>query len=208
MARVSRRRWWLYWLVVKKVPERRPDKHVARPDRVRVFFAIWPNGTAAKALHQLARDAQAECGGRLMRLDTLHLTLAFIGDTPRDRLPALIEAGDSLDFPAFKLAFERLGCWQHNHIVWAGTDRAPAPLGELVTSLRARLESAGFSLEERRFAPHVTLLRRIATPFPQRCVPALEWPVREFVLVESVLDHQGSRYRPIARWPATLEAAD
>lgn len=143
-----------------------------------------------------------------MRLDTLHLTLGFIGDIPRERLPALIEAGNSLDFPAFKLEFERLGSWQHNRIVWAGTDRAPAPLGELVSALHARLKSAGFPLEERRFAPHVTLLRRIATSFPQRCVPALVWPVCEFVLVESVLDHQGSCYRPIARWPATREAAD
>lgn len=208
MARVSRRRWWLCWHAVKTVPERRPAKQAARPDRVRVFFAIWPNGATAKALHQLARDAQAECGGRLMRLDTLHLTLAFIGDVPRDRLPVIVAAGDSLDFPAFKLELERLGSWQHNHIVWAGTDHAPAPLGELVASLHARLKNAGFPLEERRFAPHVTLLRRIATSFAQRCVPALVWPVCEFVLVESVLDQQGSRYRPIARWPATREAAD
>src|SRR3546814_10607201 len=52
---------------------------VAAPAQARLFFALWPGPALAATLAHWAAQAQAACGGRAMRPDTLHLTLAFLG---------------------------------------------------------------------------------------------------------------------------------
>jgi 2'-5' RNA ligase len=169
-------------------------------DRRRVFFALWPRPAVAASLAASAQMAHALCGGRIMRQDTLHLTLAFIGDVPAVRIDGLLEAASRVTGDAFSLSLDRLGCWRHNRIVWAGASEPPPQLIALVGQLNERLADAGFPLEARDFAAHLTLLRKA------RCValPAFEtiaWPVAEFVLAESQLAASGAAYTLIGRWP-------
>src|SRR5690606_16064137 len=106
-----------------------------REERARVFFALWPDAETAHALHQLARSAHAGFGGRVMRRDTLHLTLAFIGGVPRLRIPELLEVGAAVTPRAFELSLDVLGEWMHKHIVWAGPGDAPKAMVELSVDL-------------------------------------------------------------------------
>ena len=46
---------------------------------VRLFFALWPSPPLAASLAGWAQQARLTCGGRAMRTETLHLTLAFLG---------------------------------------------------------------------------------------------------------------------------------
>lgn len=137
-----------------------------------------------------------------MRRETLHMTLAFLGEVDPARLAAAQAVASGLPSVApFDLAIDRLGCWRHNHIVWAGCEAPPA-LGALADGLAEGLRAAGFRLDDRPFAPHVTLLRDArcpeALPAPEKPVA---WPVGEFVLVESRLSPKGADYAVLARYP-------
>lgn len=148
-------------------------------------------------------------GGRRMRRDTLHLTLAFIGDVARERLDELHVAARKLVFSPFTLRLDRVAGWRHNHIVWAGASELPRELDSLVTQLNAALAEGGFPVERRKFAAHVTLLRNARGEFPAAEVdPPIEWPVGEFVLVESDPKPDGAQYTVLASWPAATGAQD
>lgn len=140
-----------------------------------------------------------------MQPETLHLTLAFIGDVPLEDLPRLREAAAGVECEAFSMTLDRLGFWGHNRILWAGSQGAVAGLTELAHALAERLEAAGYSSgikTGRPFAPHVTLVRNVAERTPE--LPALapmDWACEQFVLVRSRLSSAGSAYETIGHWP-------
>jgi 2'-5' RNA ligase len=100
---------------------------------------------------------------------------------------------------AHSLPMEQASYWRHNHIVWAGPRETPAPLQALFDRLSKELYREEFILERRPFAAHVTLIRkaRAATLPP---LPALDWSVREFLLVRSALSSKGSSYETLERF--------
>lgn len=172
-----------------------------REERARVFFALWPDVATANRLHALAEAAQRRFGGRVMRFDTLHLTLLFVGGVRRVRLPELIEAAASLTPPPFDLTLDTLGRWAKRDIVWAGPSHAPPGLHELVADLHGRLRELGFELEARRFVPHVTLLRGAeCTDGQEPLAEPVRWRADGFALVESKRQSSGARYRLLGRW--------
>ncbi|HJV26602.1 MAG TPA: RNA 2',3'-cyclic phosphodiesterase [Aromatoleum sp.] len=178
-----------------------PDAPRASP--ARVFFALWPDEATASRLFCLSSDAHAACKGRRMRRDTIHLTLAFIGDVPPERLAQLLAVGDRVPPAAFTLRIDRIAGWRHNRIIWAGADSAPEPLTSLVERLNAALAEADFPVEQRKFAPHVTLLRKAEGELPrEEIVPPIDWRVRGFSLIESLRSHEGAQYVPLRTWIA------
>jgi 2'-5' RNA ligase len=176
---------------------------------LRVFFALWPDAEVAARLHAIARQQHKHLGGRVSRLDTLHATLVFIGIAAPDRLPDLLAAAEDLDAPAFQLQLDQAGCWRHNHIAYLGAKQVPTALLNLQCTLAERVRAAGFTIDTRTYLPHVTLLRKAVcgeklVGDAEKENPALEpviWPVRDFVLVKSSMDANGSRYEQIGRWP-------
>jgi RNA 2',3'-cyclic 3'-phosphodiesterase len=176
-------------------------------ERARVFFALWPDSVLQGALAACAREAQAECGGRAVVRENIHLTLYFVGSFERARLHALEELAASLVARSFTLEFPRLRYWRRQRLVWAGAAHCPPALAHLVSSLNAALESERLPREERSYVPHITLVRN-AERRPQRAAIApLTWDVRDFVLVESHTLAGGVRYEVIGRWPLAAAAA-
>ncbi len=172
---------------------------MATADLRRVFFALWPEANTAWALHAAGREAQRGCGGRLTAVDTVHQTLAFLGGILAARVAdAEAAAAATVGIP-FEWRLDRLGYWKHNRILWAGGDCEP--LAALAADLAERLRAAGFELERRPFAGHVTLLRKARCGHLPPLPAPIAWQVRDFVLVESHLDAQGARYETIGRWP-------
>ena len=153
-------------------------------------------------LADIADNAAACFGGRATRRETIHLTLAFLGEVLESRLPELCAAADSVRGETFTMTLDQLGFWQHNHLLWAGSQAPVAPLGELVSRLRKALANAGFRLdaEKKGFMPHVTLVRKIpasTAPLGSRQVPSIQamaWHADRFVLVRSRLQPSGSEY--------------
>lgn len=169
--------------------------------RARLFFALWPDATVSGRLDAQGRQLRDECRGRLTRRETLHLTLAFLGDVDRQRIAELGAIAAQIDAPAFVLQLDVLGSWTRNRIAWAGCSETPGALQDLAAALAERLRAAGIELERRPFRAHITLLRKIASPFPARGIAPIAWRADEFVLVESVRTAEGARYQVIGRWP-------
>lgn len=168
--------------------------------RLRVFFALWPDAVTAAALHARGRQLHARCGGRVMRRDTLHLTLAFLGDVPASSLDDLGRLAARLEGKAFDLILDRSGSWQRNRIVWLAPATLPATLAALVEALGDALAAAGFRVEARPFSPHITLLRNAHAAPSDDVFPPLRWRVGGFALVASERRSEGARYRVVGRW--------
>lgn len=171
------------------------------PAEHRVFFALWPDEERVRQLDEAGRLARQMYGGRCMHRKTLHLTLAFIGGIAPRRLAALQGIAGTIRLPPFDLVFDRLQCLPRKRIAWASVSVPPTGLLDLAVVLKQLLDAADFRTEERSFTAHVTLLRNAvcAEDVPEANL-RIEWPVQDFVLVESELRPEGARYRIMQRW--------
>jgi len=171
------------------------------PQRLRVFYALWPDRSVNSALAETARRLHRVVSGRRARDDSIHLTLAFVGDVDSVRLPELLAPPAVLTVARFTLTLDSWGCWPRNGIAWVGPSRVPDPLRELAAGMEAWLRDAGFEMDVGPFNPHVTLVRKAqCAPLPHS-TPCIEWQIEDFVLVRSALAPDGSRYETIGRWP-------
>lgn len=171
----------------------------------RLFFALWPDAAALERLDGLAAEAAARCGGRRMRRDSLHLTLAFIGAATPAQRELLEAAAGGVRAAPFDLRLDRLGWWPHNRVLWAGAHETPSRQHRLFDAMRDRLATAGFEPDRRPWVPHVTLVRNARGDRLPDFGEPLCWTVREFSLVASRLQPSGARYAVLNRW--SLRAA-
>ncbi len=169
--------------------------------RQRLFFALWPGEELRVSLRRLTSRVARRCSGRRVHPDNLHLTLLFLGGVDPQARPCLEAVADTVRVPPFPLDLDRLGFFSGTRSLWVGTVTPPEALEQLVDQLAAGMPGCGITPEERVFIPHVTLLRRTARG-PASCeVNPLQWPVDEFVLVESHTLAEGPRYQVLRRWP-------
>jgi 2'-5' RNA ligase len=170
---------------------------------LRLFIALWP--AAAERRRLLALAAGRGSPWRPKPAADLHLTLAFLGELPRARLPGLAAVLIRQRAQAPLIVLDRLEAW--------GDGRLACAVGRCTPSLRAwqgrlaaALAAAGLGLERRAFVPHVTLATHVAPGQEARPPrPAVAEPIRPairlaraaLVLVESrkVDGRFGGRYR-------------
>ncbi|TCK09430.1 RNA 2',3'-cyclic phosphodiesterase [Marinobacterium mangrovicola] len=89
--------------------------------------------------------------------EQLHLTLAFIGKLPQEKMIALDDALRSIEFTPFELSMDRLGTFA-KRTLWLGCDPSE-PLSQLHNQVSARLKHSGINIAVRDFRPHITLAR-------------------------------------------------
>ena len=171
------------------------------PDTVRLFFALWPSAAASADLAIAGECLHGLCGGRQTRMETIHLTLVFLGAVASDHVDKLLELAGEIQAPAFGIDLTQLGWWSHNGIAWAAPKNTSAELFLLVDALQEKLRNAGFLFEEKPFVPHVTLLRKGCCK--DNAFPAVNiaWRAEDFVLVKSVPGGGGAAYEVLGRWP-------
>ncbi|MGK0683750.1 2'-5' RNA ligase family protein, partial [Methylococcus sp. S1M] len=78
------------------------------PPPKRLFFALRPDAGVRETLGRLVRSLRRSVKGRWGEPDKLHLTLAFMGAVPAERLPELTAMTEDLDLTPFELALDRL----------------------------------------------------------------------------------------------------
>ena len=146
---------------------------------MRLFIALnFPKSTVESLVRAQEALRRAAPRGNYSRRENLHLTLAFLGEQERGRLAAAEEAMDAARFSPLTLTFDRAGRFKNRggDIWWLSCGEAPE-LMALQRRISAELASRGFTLEERRFVPHITLARQVILP-PGAAAPALpESPV-------------------------------
>lgn len=129
------------------------------------------------------------------------MTLLFLGATPADRLVDLERAATETTGQGFDMALDHVAGWKYNRIGYAAPARPDEKLGRLAASLRERIAAAGFEFDDRKFTPHVTLLRKTERVLQSQQVVPVDWRVRDFVLVQSAEENGAVRYRILRRWP-------
>ncbi len=166
---------------------------------LRLFFALWPDETIRSALAALAQEVIVETGGRGVTPENIHLTLAFLGEQPA-RLVTKIDARSAAATPRFQLALDELGCWAKSGIAWLGASTMPAELAKLAQGIVLALAAIGLEGDERPFAAHVSLARRIVRPLRPRVIQPIVWSVDSFALVSSEPAANGRDYRVVRKW--------
>ncbi len=151
----------------------------------RLFFALWPDAPSRPRLAARAAELVRLCGGRAVPEANIHLTLAFLGEVDAARVPLLHAAATQLEVQPFRLELDRLGSFSAARVGWSAPGRMPEALAGLAAGLKAALESRGFTLDDRPFAPHATLARRIERAVVPQAIEPIAWQAEEFALVES-----------------------
>lgn len=167
---------------------------------LRLFFALWPDEALRAALAAITADLAAECGGRATARANLHVTLAFLGSVPRERVAAFETMAAALPREPFELQLDTLGYWRRSGIVWAGAARVPAALLRLAADMKHGLQALGWPVDERPFAAHATLVREARRGPANPALALPPWSVSDFVLVSSTQHAGGVHYAPLGRW--------
>jgi 2'-5' RNA ligase len=167
--------------------------------RQRLFFALWPDDEVRIALSQ---SAVALLGKQTPRVAdaNLHLTLAFAGAVTAAVRQCLESAAADIRSPAFRLRIDTAGHWPRSRIFWIGPSETPPALWSLASSLRTALAACGLQTETRPYQPHITLSRNIKrVPLAPQPDP-VDWSIRHFCLLESVIGPRAASYQILGCW--------
>lgn len=162
----------------------------------RLFFAIWPDDTAKARLAAHAAELATRLGGRPVPAENIHLTLAFLGTVPDERVSEAMAV--RVRQPSIAIASDFLGSFRGARVAWAGIEPVPEDLTTLYHLLAAELHVRGFTLEERRFVPHLTLVRKIRDLQPRMQVEPIKWVARSVQLMRA--ERGTGRYARLGGW--------
>lgn len=155
---------------------------------------------------------------RWVRLESLHITLKFIGERPSETVSSLQEPLTKVSVPPFSLTFAGTGFFptaKSPRVFWIGIQGAPE-LQRLAAAIDDATALLGIPKEDRAFSPHLTLARKSGAsgsprsqkddrpnPVFQRLQEKLAtmsppefgtMTAREFFLFQSQLSRTGSLY--------------
>lgn len=130
----------------------------------RLFIALELNEEMKDALGFAAGNLRAQSkGGAFTRRENLHVTLAFIGETPRVK-DALKVTRETV-FSPFELSLGEISFFENKNKKGDGKVYYVSVTGGglflLQSDIAHRLNQAGFALKDQPFVPHITLGRRV-----------------------------------------------
>lgn len=159
-------------------------------DRLRLFFALWPDDEVRTALMQL----QAPMQGRWIPYGNLHLTLAFLGMQPASVVAQAKEILAYLPSRDDTIILDKVGYFPRNRVAWAGATKVPEGLEALEQDLYSALTARGIEYDRHsKFKPHITLARDASLPADIVFEP-IAWRADQIVLVQSTTGSSGSVY--------------
>ncbi len=186
----------------------------------RLFVAAALPEAAADRVRDLVAEIQGEAEAnareprsavRWVRLDGLHLTLRFLGPTPRERVPIVAACLDQAAGRHGRIAVAIGGAGafptpSRPRTLWLGVNDGAEALGALGRTLDRQLGEAGWPSDDRPFRPHLTLARadgRREGPFVARRLAErasgldIRFEVDRIILFESVTGGGPARYVPL-----------
>ena len=152
-----------------------------------------------------------------VRPELMHITLAFLGWTPNEQLPTVIEAvmAAAAGQHPFDLSFAGAGRFPPSgrpRVVWLGVGDGKAALETIAGRVVDQLRAHDLRFDDRPFAPHLTLARipadasgaearTVGAVIDELAVPDLRTRVEQLAVVESILSPKGPRYTARAAAP-------
>jgi 2'-5' RNA ligase len=163
----------------------------------RMFFALWPEPAAARALAQVGESLAELAGGKPQPVEKIHMTLAFLGSLTQDETGTAAMAAAPIKAREVRMTVDQVGSFRRSKVGWAAPSVLVPDLVALQADLAGRLRERGFRLEDRAFTPHITLVRKLGRPVPRAPMPPVEWRSRALTLVETTGD---GRYEVRESW--------
>ena len=144
----------------------------------------------------------------------IHLTLKFIGDTPNEDIPKIIDAVDEMlkNHKSFTMDFNRTGIFGSRYaprVLWLGMNDTPQELYDLEEDTLSTFDKLGYLRDRQNFVPHITLGRikeLCEKQYFQKIVSGIEQKsyikqeVNEIILFQSILRPEGAVYREIKKY--------
>ena len=161
----------------------------------RMFIGLWPDDGVRDALQRHAERWAWTPASRRVPRTKLHMTLHFLGNVARERVPGLAQ-GLAVRFDPFMLQLEQAEVWR-NQVAVLCPRSVPGPLLELHDRLAHALARLQLASAREELAPHVTLARHAKGSQPAAGT-GIRWQVGGYVLVESMAD---SRYQVVGAYP-------
>jgi|SRR6266511_162052 len=165
------------------------------------------------------RDSVSDASASWSRVDSIHLTLKFLGDLSPPQVERFSEAASCSvkDFPLFRISVEQPGAFPRQgqpRVLWIGISDFSGQLSKLHSRLEDESTKRGFAPDDRPFHPHLTIARlrqprharTLVAAHKELGFDAAEIAVSELLVIRSELGNEGSKYTVISRH--TLNSAD
>ncbi|MCI0339743.1 MAG: RNA 2',3'-cyclic phosphodiesterase [Planctomycetales bacterium] len=179
---------------------------------MRAFVAVEISDSCRAAVGRFLEKLRPAAGGlRFVPAENLHVTVKFLGDVAAERLPEIVEAlrGAAAGRGPIRFGVRGVGGFPNlraPRVLWIGGMDPEGRLADLAAAVERATEPLGFPPEGRGFTLHVTIARPRDGRIPGGLRQALEGPEPDFgetlahrmVLMESLLDPSGAKYRPSA----------
>lgn len=177
---------------------------------MRLFIALdIPVEVRARLAEYMERARLLAPKARWARVEGLHVTLKFIGQTSDARAEELKTALASVKVAPFPVRFADVGFFpipKGARVFWAGVDGGDN-LPHLASTIDSALEKLGFPCETKPYHPHLTLARTSSRPL-RELQPLLDdlppqfgtMTAREFFLYQSQPQRGGSIYTRLERF--------
>ena len=181
---------------------------------MRLFVAVPLPPDVGSAAAEALPDIPAL---RRVRADLMHVTLAFLGGVPDERLDEVATAVTAAAHGAtpFTISLDGVGRFPPGgipRVVWLGIVQGATEITNLAGSVRRALAAHQVPYDEKPFRAHVALgrVRENADPESARAIasavdrvrlPAISFTATEMVVFESSLSSKGPRYTARATVP-------
>lgn len=155
---------------------------------MRLFIAIHFDEATKKSILAVQNRLREYGRGNFSRPENLHLTLHFLGEVEPGQVSLVKAAMDSVPVPTMELQFTHIGCFSREggNLWWLGIE-PNSQLIQLQKSLGEQLQQRGFSVERRRYAPHITLARQLVMQGKPEQDVLLEAPFHTWVHTMSLM---------------------
>jgi 2'-5' RNA ligase len=190
----------------------------------RIFCAVeLPNSLREKLAQHIRRLRRAvpQVRASWSRPDNIHLTIKFLGEIHKSRVPNLSKAVELVaeSFSAFPVIAERTGVFPTQgppHVVWIGSTDVAGKLARLHNRVEDECAAAGFPKDKRRFHPHLTLARlrkpegtgALAAAHIELGFEPVEFNLTKLSVIRSELRSEGSEYTMISTHPLGKQQED
>ena len=147
----------------------------------RLFVAIQLSEDMKKAVTASLHDMKKlGVKGSYMPTANLHLTLAFIGETKEVEAAKAAVAGISIK--PFRLTLSELGTF--GDLLYVGV-KGNQGLTGAARAVREALDAAGLPYDDKKFVPHITLIRKATGNWKAAAAPKGEMMVKKISLMKS-----------------------
>jgi 2'-5' RNA ligase len=184
---------------------------------MRIFIGLDIPAEIRERLHQyVERIRSFSPAARWARVESLHVTLKFIGEVSEAKIQEIQRALVQIKAQPFEIEFKDIGFFpsaRSARVFWAGATATDA-LPQLVSMIEESVDKLGIAREKRAYHAHLTLARAPEHSASEYCFRLLQerlaaeesprfgtMSAQEFFLYHSQIMRGGARYTKLQRFP-------